>query len=129
VLSIRTRPDGCLAVALRWVLVATIIAFGLWIALEAQSVVANPRAVVFQCPDHDLDDNHEIDIVSVWDGSVLDTLVIGDPPADEQGDVTVAINVHPYPFGYYVVRVRAFINGVSSETSDSSPIWERLPGR
>jgi hypothetical protein len=94
-----------------------------------QTVVRNPRSVTFTCPDHAQDDNHEIDIVRASDGVVVQTITGGDPPADAEGMVTIALNVQPVAFGTYTVRVRAVAAGIKSDASDSSDVWERAPGK
>lgn len=96
---------------------------------SAQTLIKNPSGLIFTCPDHALDDQHEIDIVRQADGVVVQTLLVGDPPADVNGDVVVKVNVQPVAFGSYVFRVRAVAGTIKSDTSDPSPIWERAPGK
>jgi hypothetical protein len=93
-----------------------------------QSMVVNPRSVVFSCPDHALDTGHEIDIVNA-SGAVIQTIQGGDPAADGNGDVTVSINVQPVAFGSYTVRVRATAGDVESLDSVASDVWQRAPGQ
>jgi hypothetical protein len=103
-------------------------------AVVAQvSIVRNPRAVVFECPDHDQDTGHEIDIVRVSDGAVIQTIQGGDPASgavvDGLPSVTIPINVQPVIFGAYRVVVRAVAGSFKSDSSDPSAIWERAPGK
>src|SRR5688572_21878486 len=99
------------------------------IGASAQSPVKNPSLIAFQCPDHDRDDAHEIDIVRASDGAVIQTLAGGDPPLTAQGEVEVAVNVQPVGFGQYRFVVRAVAGGLKSENSLPSAIWERGPGK
>lgn len=96
---------------------------------QAQEPVKNPTAVLFTCPDHDRDDQHEIDIIRVSDGQVVQTLLVGDPPVNGNGDVRVAINVMPVAFGQYVIKVRAVAGTLKSEDSVASEVWVRSPGK
>lgn len=95
----------------------------------AQTPIKNPSGLTFTCPDHALDDQHEIDIVRQADGVVVQTLLVGDPPADISGDVQVSVNVQPIAFGLYVFKVRAVAGTSKSDTSNPSPVWERAPGK
>jgi hypothetical protein len=92
------------------------------------ATVKNPRTVEFTCPDHDRDDQHELDIVRTSDGAVIQTLQLGDPAVDGDGLVRASINVQPVSFGEYVVRVRVLAQGVSSDNSADSNVWQRAPG-
>jgi hypothetical protein len=96
--------------------------------LQATPPVKNPTALGFICPDHDLDDEHEIDIIRVSDGAVVQTLLAGDPPV-VNGEVVVRLNVQPVAFGTYVFVVRAVGGGTKSPDSNRSDVWERVPGR
>ena len=98
------------------------------LALQIPVVVRNPTQVTFMCPDHDQDTGHELDIVNAVTGAVVQTLALGDPPADAQGNVMFAINVQPVQFGTYIVRARSTANGVKSANSPDSDVWERVPG-
>jgi len=100
---------------------------GMAIPIAAQTI-KNPTAVAFTCPDHARDDQHEIDIVRVSDGAVIQTILGGDPD-EVSGEVTVAINVQPVAFGQYQVIVRAVAGLLKSDNSNPSAIWERTPGR
>ena len=43
-----------------------LVAANVWLLVQpvsGQTIVKNPSALGFQCPDHDRDDQHEIDIV------------------------------------------------------------------
>jgi hypothetical protein len=102
------------------------------LALQAPALVSNPTLVVFTCPDHDQDTGHEIDIVEASTGRVVQTLQIGDPPADAAGDVAVTINVQPIKFGAFWFKVRATADTaggvVKSADSKESDLWSRVPG-
>lgn len=111
--------------ALCAVLMLTILSPVSW----AQTPIKNPSGVIFACLDHALDDQHEVDIVRQSDGVVVQTLLVGDPPANAVGDVVVSVNVQPVAFGQYVFRVRAVAGTLKSDTSDPSPVWERAPGK
>jgi len=90
-------------------------------------IVKNPTAVVFTCADHARDDQHEIDIVNS-SGVVVQTMLVGDPPADANGDVVVTINVQPIAFGSYTFVARAVAAAVKSANSTPSDVWDRVPG-
>lgn len=101
---------------------------GLALPGAAQTPVKNPSALAFQCPDHDRDDQHEIDLVRVSDGAVIQTILGGDPPLDN-GEVVIAVNIQPVAFGQYRFVVRAVAGGFSSPSSLPSAVWERVPGQ
>lgn len=90
-------------------------------------VVKNPRQLAFVCPDHDRDDQHEIDIVRESDGAVIQTLLVGDPPV-VSGEVIADVNVQPVAFGEYRFIVRAVAGTLKSASSAPSDVWERAPG-
>lgn len=102
--------------------------FMLTATLQAQAPIKNPTAVLFTCPDHALDDQHELDIIRVSDMVVVQTILGGDPPADAAGDVRININVQPVAFGQYTIRVRAVAGALKSDNSAPTAIWERAPG-
>src|SRR3989337_1066418 len=79
------------------------------VSLSAQGPPKNPSQIAFFCPDHDRDDQHEIDVVRVSDGVVIATLLGGDPPL-------------PGTEGVVAGPLR-------SANSDPSEVWERVPGR
>ena len=95
----------------------------------AQAPVKNPSGVAFLCPDHATDDGHEVDIIRESDGVVIQTLAVGDPPLNAQGEVEVAINVQPVAFGQYRFTVRAVAGTLKSVNSVLSDLWERVPGQ
>lgn len=97
--------------------------------VPAQVVVKNPRGLAFLCPDHALDDQHEIDIVRESDGAVIQTLLGGDPPLNAQGEAEFTVNVQPVAFGQYRFVARAVAGLFESESSDPSALWERVPGK
>lgn len=106
-------------------------ALGLLLALQPAPPVINPTRVMFQCPDHDKDTGHTLEIVSVANGKVLQTIDVGDPPMDSAGDVVIALNVQPIVFGTYVVRVKVIVTtatGYLSSAPVESPQWRRAPG-
>ncbi len=82
---------------------------------------------MFTCPDHALDDGHEVDIVDST-GVVVQTIQAGDPAADAQGNVSVVINVQPVKFGLYTFVVRAKAGALMSPNSPPSEVWQRSPG-
>lgn len=90
-------------------------------------VVKNPTTIAFQCADHARDDQHEVDIVTSA-GVVVQTLLVGDPPADANGDVVVTVNVQPVAFGSYTFVARAVAATLKSANSTPSDVWERAPG-
>lgn len=104
-----------------WVVIGSVV-------LCAQTPVRNPQSISFTCADHDRDDEHEVEVVDVKTGVVVQTILLGDPPLTGSLVMTT-VNLRPLAFGSYVVRVRAVANGQRSETSDPSPVWERAPGR
>ena len=105
------------------------VSFVLGISLYAQVPVKNPSGLAFLCPDHATDSGHEVDIIRESDGVVIQTLSVGDPPLNAQGEVEVAINVQPVAFGQYRFAARATAGALESDTSVPSALWERVPGR
>jgi hypothetical protein len=103
-----------------WVVMALVAVF--------QVPVTNPRAVIFQCPDHAKDTGHEIDIINAA-GVVVQTITAGDPAEDAAGDVEIGFNVQPMGFGSYTVKVRATFGAMRSLDSEPSVVWERVPGK
>lgn len=118
---------------MRTILVSGGLALGLSLCASlpaaAQTPIKNPAALVFACPDHAGDDQHEIDIVRVSDGVVVATVLGGDPPANAAGDVVIPLNVQPIAFGLYRFVARAVAGTVKSDNSLPSEVWERAPGR
>ena len=96
---------------------------------QSQVVVKNPSGLAFLCPDHASDTSHEIDIVRESDGTVVQTLVVGDPPLNTQGEVEFSLNVQPIAFGAYRFQARALASTFRSDTSLPSAVWERVPGK
>lgn len=92
--------------------------------------VRNPTHVQFTCVDHDLDTMHELDFLSVSeDGSQLfvQTILLGDPPANDEGNIDIALPVQPVAYGRYVVRVRASVGEMRSPDSEVSNVFQRGP--
>jgi hypothetical protein len=96
--------------------------------LQTAPIPKNPRNIEFTCPDHDRDDQHELDIVRASDGETIQTIQLGDPPAGADGIVRATINVQPVAFGTYFGRVRVLAAGVRSENSPDSNQFQRTPG-
>jgi hypothetical protein len=96
--------------------------------LQSTPAPKNPTTVTFNCADHDRDDQHELDIIRVSDGAVIQTVLLGDPAADANGVVTATVNVQPIAFGQYKVRVRAVAGTVKSADSADSNVFDRVPG-
>jgi hypothetical protein len=90
------------------------------------TTVKNPRGVAFVCPDHGVDTEHEVDIISVATGQPVQTLLGGDP-IETAGEVVLNINVQPIAFGQYRFGVRAVAGSLKSDTTLSA-VWERVPG-
>ena len=109
---------------MRWLAGPVVAALLLSVSTTAQTVIKNPRAVTFTCPDHGRDDGHEVDIINSA-GVVIQTLQGGDPPADASGVVTVVLNVQPIAFGSYTIVVRAVAGTAKSTNSVPSDVWER----
>ena len=105
----------------RWTCVWLVIGS---VVLCAQTPVRNPQSISFTCADHDRDDEHEVEIVDVKTGAVVQTILLGDPPLTGSLVMTT-VNLRPLAFGSYVVRVRAVANGQRSETSDPSESSDR----
>jgi hypothetical protein len=105
-----------------------IIELALTAAMLQAGTVKNPRTVEFTCQDHDRDDQHELDIIRVADGAVIQTLQLGDPAVDTDGKVRTVINVQPIAFGEYKARVRAVVGTLKSDDSADSNTFERVPG-
>jgi hypothetical protein len=89
--------------------------------------IVNPTGLTFTCPDHDQDNNHEIDIINVDTGQVEATLLVGDPAADATGLVKVSLNIQPIKFGQKRFVVRAVAGAEKSENSAVSDVWRRAP--
>jgi hypothetical protein len=98
-------------------------------ATQSAGPVRNPSGVMFTCPDHALDDGHEEDIVDSVTGVVVQTIQGGDPAADAQGNVSIALNVQPVKFGTYTFVVRAKAGALMSPNSVPSDVWQRSPGQ
>lgn len=94
----------------------------------AQAGIKNPSALAFTCPDHALDNQHEIDIVRA-DGTVVQTILGGDPPLNAAGEVVVPVNLQPIAFGTYTFVARAVSGTSKSDNSAPSATWERAPGK
>lgn len=95
------------------------------VTVFAQTIVVNPTRIVFQCPDHAQDTNHDVQILR-QDGTVLSTLTdVGDPAAAANGDVTLPLNVQPIAFGSYTARVRAKAGTSVGEWSNPTAVWSR----
>lgn len=113
----------------KWMKLASVLVLvGLSVPMFSQTVPKNPTGLAWTCPDHALDDAHEIAIVRESDGVTIQTLAAGDPPLTGT-EVVAALNVQPVAFGQYRFRVRALAAGVSSDWSELSEIWERAPGK
>jgi hypothetical protein len=105
------------------VIIETLLA----VSLFQEPNVRNPRIVEFTCPDHDRDDQHELDIRDA-SGKVIQTLLLGDPAA-VSGVVSATINVQPIAFGTgYTVVVRAVAGTAKSDNSTASNAFDRVPG-
>lgn len=98
------------------------------LAVQNPTIVQNPTLVKFQCPDHAQDTAHEIDIVNVATGAVVQTLSLGDPAPDAQGFIVFNVNVQPIAHGNYTIRARSVTGAVKSPNSPDSDVWERSPG-
>lgn len=94
-----------------------------------QGVIKNPTGYQFTCPDHAGDDAHDLAIIRESDGVTVQTLALGDPLVNAQGLVVGALNVQPLAFGAYRARVRAVGNGIASDWSEPTAVWERAPGK
>ncbi len=105
---------------------ATVLALA---APVAAQMPTNPTGVQWDCPDHATDDGHEIDIVRVSDGVVIQTLDVGDPPALAGITVQASVNVMPVAHDIYRFVVRALAGTLASVDSEPSIDWARVPGR
>lgn len=90
--------------------------------------IVNPSKVLFTCPDHDQDTNHEVDIIDAVSGAVESTLLVGDPVANAAGEVVITLNIQPIKFGSKRFVVRAVAGAEKSENSVPSDLWRRSPG-
>ncbi len=99
--------------------------------------IRNPRSVTFPCPDHTLDDGHEIDVIRLSDNTLVQTIQGLDPASSGTAampdgslapKVTVTINMQPINFGSYYFIVRSLGAGVKSDNSPNGPSWQRVPG-
>lgn len=98
------------------------------LAFQAAVPKKNPTVIAFTCPDHALDNQHEVDVVEDITGRVVQTLLVGDPPLDANGDVTVTLSVQPVAFGSYHFVVRAVLDALKGVDSLPSDVWQRVPG-
>lgn len=112
-----------------WCGIVVCFLFGFSGMLAAQSAPKNPSGLAFICPDHATDDGHEVDIVRESDGVVIQTLSIGDPVINAQGEVELSLNVQPIAFGSYRFVARAVAGTITSDNSLPSALWERAPGK
>lgn len=112
------------------IIVATVVLviFGSGVASAQTPPVKNPSALAFTCPDHATDTGHEVDIINTATGEVIQTLSVGDPPLDANGEVVVAVNVQPVAFGAYRFVARALAGPYKGKDSFPSDAWERVPG-
>jgi hypothetical protein len=92
--------------------------------LSAQTMVVNPSSISFTCSDHDIDDEHEVEVVRVDTGEIVRTMLLGDPPLT--GSFVIAqVDFRSLRPGHYAVRVRVRSGGESADMSDPSPVWQR----
>lgn len=96
--------------------------------LQAPVPKKNPTVIGFTCPDHNQDTGHEVDIIEDGTGRLVQTLVVGDPPANESGEVEITLSVQPIAFGNYHFVVRATVPTLKSADSLPSELWQRVPG-
>jgi hypothetical protein len=91
--------------------------------------VKNPRSVEFQCPDHDKDTGHDLELRDA-SGTVLAVIPLGDPVMGADCWVVAPINVQPIDFsvGNTAVTRSTYEGGISSVNSEVSNVWERVPG-
>jgi hypothetical protein len=106
-------------------MLATLI---LALAIQTAPNVKNPRNIEFTCPDHARDDEHRVNIYKS-DGTLVQTIVIGDPPQGTDGLVRATLNVQPIAFGTgFYVTVHAIAGGAFSDESAHSNLFDRVPG-
>jgi hypothetical protein len=86
--------------------------------------VVDPSAVGFRCPDHGVDDGHEVDILDD-DDDVVATIEGGDPSAGEGGVVRIPLDVTSLEPGTYRFVVRAKTKTLESPDSPPSTLWQR----
>ena len=94
--------------------------------LDAQTIPTNPRGVAFTCPDHAVDDGHDVEIRVRATGATVQVINGGDPAA-VGGEVTINFNVQPIAFGSYDLVVRAKAGSLSSVNSPAAN-FDRVPG-
>jgi hypothetical protein len=96
--------------------------------MQTTANVKNPRNIEFTCPDHARDDEHGVNIYKS-DGTLVQTIVIGDPVAGADGIVRATLNVQPIAFGTgFYVTVHAIAAGAFSDESAHSNLFDRVPG-
>lgn len=107
-----------------------LIALFLLIATTASAQVKNPTQVLFKVSDdHSTVTSYEMDIKRVSDNAVIQTINLGKPAPDAQGNASAAINVQPVVFGTYYVVLRAVAGTLKSDDSTPSNQWQRVPGK
>ena len=95
-------------------------------AWASAQVLTNPSRVEFTCPDHALDDGHEIGFFLAGATEPVQTALLGDPP-EVAGLVTAPIDVRPLPVGSYTAQVRANAGvEVSAWSEPSNPFGRGL---
>ena len=105
-----------------WIVVA---GMALASVASAQSV-QNPSLVSFVCEDHAVDDGHELGFFLAGAPEPVQSVQLGDPPADATGRVVAVIDSRPLALGAYTAKVRAASGALVSEWSDPSNPFERI---
>ncbi len=93
----------------------------------AQAPVKNPTRAIFTSPDAATVTGYEIDIINSL-GVVTQTLTFAPVLPNGQGEVVLTINVQPVAFGSYTAVVRAVYQAMKSANSNTSDVWQRVPG-
>ena len=91
--------------------------------------VQNPSGIAFTpSSDHANITAYEAEIRTSPGGAVIQTLNLGKPGPNTQGEIVVAMNAQPIAFGSYVIVVRSIAGTVRGPVSTPTDIWERAPG-
>lgn len=96
-------------------------------SVASAQTVKNPTRAIFTSPDAATVTSYELDIINSQ-GVVVQTLTFAAVPADQNGEVTLTFNVQPITFGQYTAVVRAVYQAMKSANSNTSDVWERVPG-
>lgn len=117
------RKFACLVVVLAAIVLAAPVASG--------QTVINPSTVTFTASaDHATLDRYVIGFFAPGASTPMQEVDLGKGTPDATQTIALAINTRPLVFGVnYVAKVRAVAGAASSEWSDASNPFSRVPGK